>query len=85
MQLVEEQLGHAQAIRRVIADAFGRDDEASLVDDLRVSGDLALSLVAQEAGEVCGHVALSRLKSPARALALARSIHHGARRHRIRR
>jgi N-acetylglutamate synthase-like GNAT family acetyltransferase len=30
-----------------------------------------LSLVAQEGGEVCGHVGLSRLKSPQRALALA--------------
>lgn len=71
MNLVEEAPLHREAIRRVIADAFGRGDEARLVDDLRRAGDLAISLVAQQAGEVYGHVALSRLRSPTRGLALA--------------
>jgi putative acetyltransferase len=71
MKLIDEHAGHEQSIRRVIADAFGRNDEARLVDDLRSGGDLAISVVAEEAGQICGHVALSHLKSPARALALA--------------
>jgi len=68
---MEEHSRHEEAIQRVIVDAFGRNDEARLVNDLRSSGDLVFSIVAEEAGEVCGHVALSRLRSPAGALALA--------------
>jgi putative acetyltransferase len=71
MELIDEHARHEEAIRRVIADAFGRGDEARLVDDLRKGGDLAISIVAEQAGEICGHVALSHLKSPAGALALA--------------
>jgi putative acetyltransferase len=71
IRLFEEHPGLEDAIRRVVADAFGRDDESRLVDDLRRSGDLAISLVAEEAGETCGHVALSRLESPSLGLALA--------------
>jgi putative acetyltransferase len=71
MRLVEEHSAHEEAIRRVIRDAFGRYDEARLVDDLRSGTDLAFSIVAEKGGEVCGHVALSRLRSPAGALALA--------------
>jgi putative acetyltransferase len=71
MVIVEEEPAHQDAIRRVVAHAFGRDGEARLVDDLRRDGDLVLSLVALEEGEVCGHLALSHLKSPPRALALA--------------
>lgn len=58
-------------MRRVIAEAFGREEEAKLVDDLRADGDLAVSLVAEAYGEVVGHIALSRLKLPVEALALA--------------
>ncbi|HEY7382054.1 MAG TPA: N-acetyltransferase [Beijerinckiaceae bacterium] len=51
----------AGAIRAVVAEAFGRSDEADLVDRLRHDGDLALSLVAV-ADRVVGHVAFSRLR-----------------------
>ena len=71
MRIVDEHPGHEACIRRVITDAFGREVEARLVDDLRFATDLAISIVAEEAGEICGHVALSRLKAPSRALALA--------------
>ncbi len=71
MDVVAEELAHIEAIRLVIADAFGRCDEARLVDDLRRDGSLAVSLVAQEDGQVVGHAALSRLASPQRGLALA--------------
>jgi putative acetyltransferase len=58
-------------LRRVIVDAFGGNAEAELVDDLRSRRDLAISIVAEEAGEICGHVALSGLIFPVGALALA--------------
>lgn len=51
--------------------AFGQQAEARLIDDLNAAGDLVLALVAEDAGLVVGHVALSRLKSPDRAVALA--------------
>jgi putative acetyltransferase len=71
MKLIEEHPEQEEVIRRVIVDAFGRNAEARLLDDLRSSSDLAISIVAVEAGEVCGHIALSRLKSPVGACALA--------------
>lgn len=61
----------AAAIRALVTNAFGRPDEADLVDALRAGGDLTHSLVAEEKGEIVGHIALSRLKSPAKSLALA--------------
>lgn len=70
MMLFEERSGDEAAIRLVITDAFGRTAEASLVDHLRHDGALAISLLAEHAGVVCGHVTLSRMKSPAHALAL---------------
>lgn len=42
-----------------------------MVDALRAAGDLAVSLVAAEDDRLAGHVGLSRLRSPERALALA--------------
>lgn len=66
-----EQDGDRAAIRAVVIAAFGRADEACLVDDLRSEGDLSVSLVAEIDGSIAGHVALSRLRSPARAVALA--------------
>lgn len=71
MKVREEVSGDLQAIRAVVANAFGRWQEAKLVDDLRKEGDLVVSIVAEEDGKIHGHVALSRLKSPERGLALA--------------
>ena len=67
----EETVGDHAAIHEVVAQAFGRDDEAALVAVLRRDGALVVSLVAEIGGIVVGHVALSRLRSPERALALA--------------
>ena len=39
----------------------GRDEEADLVDALRDSGDLVLSLVAVDQTEVVGHIGFSRV------------------------
>ena len=56
--------------------AFGRDDEAQLVDRLRDDGDVVLSLVAVDGGEIVGHVLFSPLvvhtaSKPVAAVALA--------------
>jgi putative acetyltransferase len=59
------------AIRGVVVEAFEGAQEAELIEHLRRDGDLAISLVAEIGGRVCGHVALSPLKSPSRTLALA--------------
>lgn len=45
--------------------------EAELVEELRRAGDSAISLVAEEDGEIVGHVLLSKMEAPFRALALA--------------
>ena len=49
------------AIRRVVADAFGSDAEADLVDRIRVSPEYApeMALVAELDGEIAGHVMIS--------------------------
>jgi putative acetyltransferase len=50
------------AIRTVNRAAFGRDDEAALVDRLRADGDIVVELVAvTERGLVVGHILFSHL------------------------
>jgi putative acetyltransferase len=50
-----------QAVREVNLLAFGQEDEARLVDALRGGGHARLSLVAEEAGQVVGHILFSDL------------------------
>lgn len=72
-----EMPGDQSAIRLVNIAAFdGRTEEADLVDALRDSGDLLLSLVARHNEAVVGHVAFSRVvvddpDGPAGAVGLA--------------
>jgi putative acetyltransferase len=47
------------AIARVVRDAFGGEDEVRLVLTLRDAGHLLLSMVAEEDGEIVGHIAYS--------------------------
>lgn len=49
------------SIAAVVAAAFGRPDEAHLVEQLRADGDAMFELVAEEAGDIVGHVLFSRL------------------------
>lgn len=49
------------SIRRVEEIAFGQTNEARLVDALRSSKALLISLVAEVAGEVVGHIAFSEV------------------------
>jgi predicted N-acetyltransferase YhbS/nuclear transport factor 2 (NTF2) superfamily protein len=53
------------AIHRLHEEAFPTPAEARLVDALRASRRLVVSLVAEEAGEIVGHVALSPVRAGA--------------------
>lgn len=51
-----ESAGDAEAIRQVNEQAFGRPEEARLVEALREGNNVVLSLVAVDAGQVVGHI-----------------------------
>ena len=71
MVIRDEQTDDRGAIREVVEAAFRRKDEADLVDRLRNDGDGVISLVAVEDIEIVGHVLLSKMTAPFRALGLA--------------
>ncbi|WP_199259339.1 GNAT family N-acetyltransferase [Paracoccus binzhouensis] len=73
----EEPQDHA-AIAALLTRAFGGAAEARLIEALRAEDSLALSLVAEAAGTIIGHVALSPLRAEAPALALAPLAVHPA-------
>lgn len=50
-----------EAIRLVEEHAFGQQAEAGLVDALVAEGDVIVELVAEEDGDVVGHILFSRL------------------------
>jgi putative acetyltransferase len=61
-QLVREaQPGDRDQIRKVNEAAFGRGDEADLIDGLRDEGVILLSLVAELEGRIIGHILFSRM------------------------
>ncbi|MDT1061139.1 GNAT family N-acetyltransferase [Paracoccus sp. CPCC 101403] len=68
----------AAAISELLRQSFGGGDEARLVEMLRDQDDLTLSLVAEAAGCILGHVALSPLQAEGPALALAPVAVHPA-------
>lgn len=62
-------------IRSIIRSAFGRNDEADLVERLRTDGDVVVELIARCEQEPVGHILFSRLRisdiHTAKAVALA--------------
>jgi putative acetyltransferase len=71
-----EQPDDREAVRRVHRLAFGREEEAGLVDALRGGGYARVSLVAEADGDLVGHILFSDLRietagGPLPALALA--------------
>lgn len=52
----------AAAITGLVAEAFGQDAEAKLVERLQAGGRLSCELVAVEGGAVVGHVAFSPVR-----------------------
>jgi putative acetyltransferase len=67
----DESPGDCKAVYQVVSSAFGRLSEAELVGELREAGDSVLSLVADDDGQIVGHVLLSEMDAPFPALALA--------------
>lgn len=57
-------------VRALLVAAFPTAAEADLVERLRDEGDAAIVLVALDGDEVIGHVVLSRMTAPMRALGL---------------
>jgi putative acetyltransferase len=57
----EETSSDHDSIRMVNRLAFGQDDEATLVDLLRIGGYVQLSLVAERYGQVVGHILFSEM------------------------
>jgi putative acetyltransferase len=65
MTIRAERPGDEPAIHRVTEAAFAdhahsEGTEPAIVDALRAGGDLALSLVAEQSGEIVGHAAFSK-------------------------
>ena len=56
-----ESTADEDAIRHVNRLAFGQDEEARLVDALRDGGYVRVSLVAEQAGQIVGHILFSDL------------------------
>lgn len=52
----------AAAIDALVAEAFGQEAEARLVERLRAGGRMACELVAEEDGAIVGHVAFSPVR-----------------------
>jgi putative acetyltransferase len=50
-----------EAVRQVNRLAFGKEDEGRLVDELREGGYTRLSLVAEDSGQIVGHILFSDL------------------------
>lgn len=70
--MIRDETGNdMDAVRRVVVAAFGQAAEADLVEALRESGDAVISLVAEDDGEIVGHIMFSRLQAPDRCIALA--------------
>jgi len=60
-QIREETREDWPAVRRVNEAAFGRPDEAELVDALRAENVVLVSLVADTDSEIAGHILFSRM------------------------
>ncbi len=71
-----EQPPDRDQIRKANQAAFGRADEADLIDSLRAEGVVLLSLVAELYGQIVGHILFSRMtvetaQGPVAAVSLA--------------
>ncbi len=71
MNIRPEAEADKEVIYEIIHSAFNQAMEADLVDQLRDSGDSVFSLVAEEDGELVGHILFSRMQSPDGSLGMA--------------
>ena len=61
MTIRDEAAADRDAVHSVNVDAFGRPDEAELIENLRAEGAVLCSLVAEEHGRVVGHILFTRM------------------------
>jgi putative acetyltransferase len=66
-----EDPGDHAAVRALLIEAFPTAAEADLVEQLRCDSDAAIALVAVDEERVVGHLMLSTMRAPFRALGLA--------------
>ncbi len=59
IQIRPENPGDIDAIHKVVEAAFGQSAEADLVDVLRDNDAVTLSLIAEQGGEIVGHILFS--------------------------
>lgn len=71
MIIRREEPNDIAAIHTVNEAAFPTSLEANLVDDLRAEGDAIISLVAIDGDDIIGHILLSKMDAPLKALGLA--------------
>jgi putative acetyltransferase len=71
MIIRDEAASDHDAVRRVHLLAFSEDSPGRLAAELRQTGGATISLVAEQAGKIIGHVLFSRIEAPMRALTLA--------------
>lgn len=71
MIIRDEAASDHDVVRRVHLLAFSEDSPGRLAAELRQSGGAVISLVAEQAGKIIGHVLFSRIEAPMRALTLA--------------
>ncbi|HYK05763.1 MAG TPA: N-acetyltransferase [Thermoanaerobaculia bacterium] len=74
MRVRKETRSDATGVRRVNELAFGRSSEADLVDVLRREADPFLSFVAEEDGEVIGHILFTPVNVELRAGGVAKIL-----------
>jgi len=61
LSIRDEQPRDRDRVRTVNESAFGRSDEADLIERLRLEGAVLLSLVAEVDGQIVGHILFSRM------------------------
>jgi putative acetyltransferase len=64
MKIRQEKPNDRQAVYQINAAAFGRHDEADLVDALRSADVPVISLVAEAEGEIIGHALFTQVSIP---------------------
>ncbi len=62
MPMRPAQAADAAAVTRLVADAFGQEAEARLVERLRAGGRMACEFVVEADGAIVGHVAFSSVR-----------------------
>ena len=75
MLIRQESRTDYRKIRELTDSAFGSSEESQLIDKLRTASKVLLSLVAEEEGELIGHILFSRIQidgpEPCEVVALA--------------